>query len=282
MRVQTSKLLLNAQKEKYAIGAFNVYNLEGIQAVINAAEGLASPVILQVLPSALQIFGTPLIAACVMAAQSSDVPVCVHLDHCSCVKTILLALETGVSSIMADGSHLSFEKNIEFTKDILSLAKKYSADVEAELGFLGGEEDGISQDKYLASLTDPDQAKNFIEITKADFLAVCIGNRHGKYKILPDLDFGRLKAIADQTPAPLVLHGASGLPDRMILKSMEYGVCKFNVNTEIRSQYISTLKDVLCNEKNTELIQVMNACVKDMTGVIESKIKLFGSENKAF
>jgi len=165
MLVSTKEMLLKAQNEKYALGAFNVYNLEGALSVIQAAQDLASPVILQILPSALKIGGSILIKLCLEAGNNAKVPVAVHLDHCSSTGIITSALHSGINSVMADGSMLDYNENIEFTRRIVNLSSQFGTGVEGELGRLTGIEDGYSISDYEEQLTQPEQAKEFIEKT---------------------------------------------------------------------------------------------------------------------
>jgi tagatose 1,6-diphosphate aldolase GatY/KbaY len=248
-----------------------------------AAEELKSPVILQILPSALALGGRPLVSLCLEMARSAEVPVAVHLDHCSSRETISFALECGVTSVMADGSALGFEDNIAFTRDIVNESKAHHgrATVEAELGKLSGTEDGITLDEREACMTSPNQAREFVEKTGIDALAVCIGNVHGRYRGDPNLDFDRLVIIADKVAIPLVLHGTSGLPDEMITRSIKLGVSKFNVNTEVRNVYLDTLKNVFAENEKRELIQVMQQSIESMKEPVRSKIILFCSKDRA-
>lgn len=281
MLVATFDMLLKARQEKYAVGAFNVYNLEGALSVVAAATDLESPVFIQVLPSALEIGGSALIHLCLEAGRTSNVPIAVHLDHCSSNTSISMALNAGISSVMADGSAESFETNVNFTKKIVTLANGYHAGVEAELGRLSGSEDGLDAKDYQSRLTQPEQAKSFVEMTKICALAVCIGNIHGRYKNKPELDFDRLAAIEKQVNVPLVLHGTSCLPDELILKAIHYGVCKFNVNTEIRTTYLNTLTHLFKRPTTPELVEVIKKSIGSMKQPIKEKIRLFGSANKA-
>lgn len=284
MFADTNTLLKKARSTGYAIGAFNIYNLEGAAAVVQAAEEMKSPVILQILPSALAVGKKPLVSLCLEMAHSAEVPVAVHLDHCSSTETILYSLDCGLSSIMADGSELSFEDNVDFTRTIVAAVSKRpgATTVEAELGKLSGTEDGIPVSHRDASLTSPDEAEMFVERTGIDALAVCIGNIHGTYLSEPELDFDRLEAIAKKVSIPLVLHGTSGLADEMILQSINLGVCKFNVNTELRQAYLDTLKNLFSTSGNTELIELMKHSIEAMKKPVRSKIKLFKSMDKAF
>ncbi|THB81276.1 MAG: class II fructose-bisphosphate aldolase [Desulfobacteraceae bacterium] len=276
------KMLARAREQHYAVGAFNVYNLEGVQAVVQAAQDLSSPAILQILPSALAVGGISLIQLCTESARQSTVPIAVHLDHCPDRQTIRMALEGGIGSVMADGSMHAFDENVRFTREMVNLAREYHAEVEGELGRLSGSEDGARVDHSLSELTDPAKALGFVNTTGVSALAVCIGNIHGKYPTPPDLDFDRLKKIQDLVPHPLVLHGTSGLPDRMIRQAVELGVCKFNVNTEVRGAYLDTMAQMFATGKKPELVDLMTRGIQAMKQAIIGKIRLFGSENKAF
>jgi tagatose 1,6-diphosphate aldolase GatY/KbaY len=277
MLTSTLALLRAAQLDGYALGAFNVYNLEGVRAVVAAAEAARSPAMLQVHPSALQFGGTPLIALCLAAARDATVPVAVHLDHSSSPEAIREALDAGASSIMADGSHLEYAANIAFTHTMAELAHARGVAVEAELGRLSGAEDGLTVEEYAAKLTDPDQAADFVERTDPDMLAVCIGNVHGHYPGEPRLDFERLAAIRQAVPVPLVLHGASGLPPAQISQAIALGVRKLNVNTEVREAYLEALKLALDAPKPPDLIDLMRGVVVAMQAVVAGKLRLFGS-----
>ncbi len=277
----TQTLLMKAQTGGYAIGAFNVYNLEGVRAVLDAAEQANSPVMLQLHPQALKYGGAALVALCMAAAKSASVPVSVHLDHSAAENDIRSALAAGLNSIMADGSHLAYAENITFTGRMSTLAHANAGFVEAELGRLSGSEDGLSVSELEARMTDPNQALDFITQAGVDALAVCIGNVHGHYRGEPILDFERLAEIRQLVSLPLVLHGASGLPDEMIRRSIGLGICKFNVNTEVREAFISSLGFSLSANPTTDLLVLMQAAVDAMRQVVYQKIILFGSNDKA-
>jgi tagatose 1,6-diphosphate aldolase GatY/KbaY len=280
MLAAMTTLLQAAMADGYALGAFNVYNLEGVRAVISAAEVTRSPVMLQIHPSALQYGGPPLVALCLAAARVATVPVAVHLDHSASAGDIRAALEAGVTSVMADGSHLPYPDNVAFTRDMVALAHAHQAAVEAELGRLSGTEDGLSLSAYEAKLTDPTQAADFVRQTEIDALAVCIGNVHGHYRGEPQLDFERLAAIHRTVPVPLVLHGTSGLPDTMVQHAMRLGVCKFNVNTEVREAYIGTLRECLQGPKAPDLLDLMRRAETAMQAVVIARLHLFGAVGK--
>ncbi len=282
MLSSTRELLETARRNIYAIGAFNVYNLEGVQAVVKAAEDTNSPVMLQLHPSALRYGGSPLVALCLEAARMSSVPISVHLDHSTSEKDIRQALAAGMNSIMADGSHLPYQENLEFTRAMTKLAHAKGAIVEAEIGRISGTEDGLTIAEKEAKMTDPNQAIEFVHATGVDSLAVTIGNVHGEYKSPPRLDFARLEQIRRLVHVPLVLHGASGLPEPMISRSIQLGVCKFNVNTEVRQAYMQSLQTGMCSlEEMQDLLNAMGGAIAAMHTVIVEKLELFGSVNKA-
>ena len=281
MLTNTYDLMNKARMGGYSVGAFNVYNLEEVRGVIVAAEALASPVILQMLPGAIDLAGDGLVKLCLAAAYEAKVPVAVHLDHCTSAETIQSVLEAGLTSVMADGSHLNFEGNLAFTREMVALAKRYGGLVEGELGRLTGSEEDWIVEAYEACLTDPAQAEEFVIRTGVAALAVCVGNVHGRYPREPDLDFERLEAIGRRFSIPLVLHGTSGLPEDMIRRATGLGVCKFNVNTELREAYLAEAAQYLSADKNPELTGLMRMVIRAVSGPVKDKIKLFGSEGKA-
>jgi tagatose 1,6-diphosphate aldolase GatY/KbaY len=283
MLSSTQELLETARRNSYAIGAFNIYNLEGVRAVVGAAEANQSPAMLQLHPSALKYGGSPLVSLCLEAARSSTSPIAVHLDHSTSADAIQLALTSGMNSIMADGSHLPYEQNLTFTREMTLQAHSYGAVVEAEIGRISGTEDGLSVSEKEAKMTDPLQAREFVHATQVDALAVTIGNVHGEYHSEPKLDFDRLVRIRQNVGdnVLLVLHGASGLPADMISRSIQLGVCKFNVNTEVRQAYMQILGSDACNAPQADLLPCMEDAIAAMQQVISEKMQLFGSANHA-
>ena len=281
MKTPAKVLLQQAHQEGYAIGAFNVYNLEGVLAVVGAAQAERSPAILQLHAAPLRQSGAPLISLCLTAAQEASVPVAVHLDHATAATEIRWALSSGIASIMADGSFLSFAENTAFTTEMGAMAHACGACVEAELGRLSGMEDGLAVAEREAKMTDPEQAQEFVSATGVDALAVCIGNVHGNYVQEPRLDFDRLASIRDRVALPLVLHGASGLPENAVRSAIELGVAKFNVNTEMRSAYIDALRREFKSEAPPDLLPLMQSAVEAMQKVVVEKLRLFGSAGKA-
>ncbi|MGE3541646.1 MAG: ketose-bisphosphate aldolase [Candidatus Tectimicrobiota bacterium] len=277
MLVSTIELLQAATAGAYAIGAFNVYNLEGVSAVVKAAQQQRSPVMLQLHPGALVHGGEPLAALCLAAARRAEVPVAVHLDHSTSLEAIQQAVEMGILSVMADGSHLSYADNLAFTRASVTCAHACQAIVEAELGRLTGTEDGLTVPEYEAKFTDPGQAAEFVTQTGIDALAVCIGNVHGRYRSEPRLDFQRLEAIRRTVDVPLVLHGASGLPAAMVHQAIALGVRKFNVNTEVREAYLGAMRQALGTAGSPDLLDVMQRAETAMAEVVAAKLQLFGS-----
>jgi tagatose 1,6-diphosphate aldolase GatY/KbaY len=281
MLLSTAQMLQQARRNHYAVGAFNVYTLEGARAMVSAAEEAASPAILQVLPSALKLGGTALIALCLEASRSAAVPLSVHLDHCRSGATIDAALAAGISLVMVDGSHLPLDRSLALTRRVTERASRQGSSAEAELGRLAGTEDGMTVAQREARLTDTAQARTFVEETGVHALAVCIGNLHGAYPTLPDLDFDRPAAIAEQVRIPLVLHGTSGLPDTMITRVVDLGVGKFNINTELRDACMAAGGAYLAAGEKRELVERMQVEINAMKQVVLSTIALFGSPGKA-
>jgi tagatose 1,6-diphosphate aldolase GatY/KbaY len=218
-----------------------------------------------------------LVALCLKAAEQASVPMAVHLDHCADPDVICSALASDLTSIMADGSHLDYEDNIAFTREMVGRVHAVGGVVEAELGRLAGTEDDLTVAEYEACLTDPDKAVDFVTRTGVDMLAVCIGNVHGRYPHPPQFDFERLTAIRDAVTLPLVLHGTSGVPNNMVRRCIELGVCKFNVNTEVRQAYMAALRSGLAGDTEIDLVPLMRAGMRAMGEVVAEKLRLFGS-----
>ena len=266
--VTSEKMLSDAQKGGYAVGAFNVENMEMAKAVIAAAEEMRSPVMLQTTPSTVKYGSLETFAAIVKAeASKTDIPVCLHLDHGNSFELAVQAMKAGYTSVMIDGSHETFEENVALTKKVVEVANAYGVPVEAELGKVGGKEDDLEAE--ADHNTDPEEAKEFVERTGVDSLAIAIGTSHGAYKFKgkPELDFARLEKISNLLPNfPLVLHGAStvipafveecnryggkldgaqGVPEDMLLKAGKYGVCKINIDTDLRLAMTASIRKYL-------------------------------------
>lgn len=228
MIVSMKSILEWANAKEAAVGAFNVTGLEGIQAVLEAAEEIRTPVIVQFAPVHEEYISFKILGPImVLLAEEADVPVCVHLDHCGDFTMIKQALEMGFSSVMYDGSMLGFEENTANTKIVVELASQYGASVEAEMGAMNSE-DGKALDQ---SYTDPDEAVRFVEGTGIDALACSFGTVHGLYTAEPKLDFERVKDIFEKTGVPIVMHGGSGVSDEDLKKCIKNGVRKINYYT---------------------------------------------------
>src|SRR5229473_362570 len=241
MLVKTIEVVREARSRGVAIGAFNTYNLELTRAIVETAEALSQPIILQLGVSAIKAGGEPLALATLAAARIARVPVAVHLDHCPNMSLIEQCFDWGFSSALADGSHLSYAENMAFTRQAVEVATRFGGTIEAELGYLAGTEDGVTVEEVESSLTDPTQAHEFIAETGAAMLAVSIGNVHGYVPNPPPLDFARLAQVAAQVDVPLVLHGASGISKEDIQHSIRLGIAKLNVNTEVRAAFLKAI-----------------------------------------
>ena len=249
--VTKKQLLLVAQKGGYAVGAFNVENMEMVQAVVAAAEELRSPVIMQTTPSTVKYANLNYFYENVkVAAQESSVPVVIHLDHGNSFELAMQAYRTGYTSIMIDGSHEGFEDNIALTSAVVKACHPGEVPIEAELGKVGGKEDdldGGEGDPY----TNPQEAAEFVERTGIDSLAVAIGTAHGVYKGVPKLDFSRLSEIRKAVSIPLVLHGTSGVPDEDVAECIKRGICKVNYATDLRIAFTKGINQVLKENPDT-------------------------------
>ena len=274
MLASTRDIIGIAEEEGIAVGSFNVYNLEGVVAVIRSSEQEKLPVILQIAPVSLESVGSALVALTLAMAEDSTVPTSVHLDHCPQQDQIDRVVSMGLRSVMADGSHLSYEENIDFTFNVVNKMRSFGGFVEGELGRLTGTEDGLTIPEYESLLTDPDQAADYCDKTDIDALAVCVGNSHGKYIQEPKLDFDRLSTIRDSVSVPLVLHGASGLPEWMISRAIDLGVRKFNVNTEVRTAFLESVSSGV-GDKTLDLARLMEISIDSMSQVVTSKIRQF-------
>lgn len=277
-----------AQQNKYALGAFNVSNLEQIKAIIQAAQKLQSPVIIATSEGESKFIGKKQIKAIIdVWRQETDSPIVLHLDHGKSFETIKEAVEAGYDSVQFDGSELSFEENIEITKKIVNFAKeKGIKNIEGEMGYLRGKSARQETVEIKEEdLTDPKQAEEFIKETGVDSLAVAIGNIHGVFKSSknPHLFLDRLEEINNRLANKvfLILHGGSGTPEEDIRKAIQLGIVKVNVNTELRIAYTESLKKSLQdNPQETTPYKIMPSVVEAVQKVVEEKIKLFGSQDK--
>ncbi|MFO8015807.1 MAG: class II fructose-1,6-bisphosphate aldolase [Candidatus Woesearchaeota archaeon] len=298
------RILDKANKGDYGIGAFNINNLEFLQAIMAAAEKQKSPVMIATSEGAIKYAGMKQLKVMTYAAaEDSKVPVCLHLDHGTTMETIKKCIRTGWTSIMIDASHKQFEENVRLTKKVVQMAHKKGAGVEAELGTIGGKEEQVSSRKIL--YTDPGQAKEFVERTGIDSLAVAIGTSHGpnKFKGRANLNFDILKDIKEKTKMPLVLHGASGLPkdivslakkwgvklgnpcgvpDTQIRKAVKLGINKINTDTDLRIAFDAAVRKYLKTKPGDFDPRHILAPARELIQkVVEHRMKVFGSRGKA-
>jgi tagatose 1,6-diphosphate aldolase GatY/KbaY len=279
--VTTGQMLRDAQKGGYAVGAFNTDNMEILQAVIAAAVKLHSPVILQANPVIVEYAGLDyFFAMAKTAAKSADVPVAIHLDHGNSFDLAMKALRTGYTSIMFDGSHMDIHENTRITKSIVDACIPAGIPVEAEIGKVGGKEDKI--DAGEGEYTDVDEAADFADKTGVSSLAVAIGTAHGVYKGIPKLNYELLSRLRNALSIPLVLHGASGLPDEALTECIRRGICKINFATELRMAYTEGLKEFFAEKPESFDAKEYgrHAREKVMLKVME-RIKICGSEGRA-
>ncbi len=276
--VTSEKMLLDAQKGGYAVGAFNVENME---MVIAAAEELRAPLMLQTTPSTVKYAGLDMYLANVRtAAKRASVPVCMHLDHGDSFDLAMQALRIGYSSIMIDGSHSVFEENIAVTKAVADACRPSGIPVEAELGKVGGKEDDL--DGGSGGYTDPMEAKEFAERTGIGSLAVAIGTAHGVYKGEPKLDLDRLAEIRKVVSIPLVLHGASGLSEEAVKESIKRGICKVNFATELRIAYTDGVKEFLAaNPDAFDPKKYGKVAMEHVKEIVKLRMKMCGCDGKA-
>ena len=282
MLTTTKQLLKDAQKGGYAVGAFNVENMEMVQAVLTAAEELHSPVIMQTTPSTVKYAGLDYYYANVRtAAERASVPVVMHLDHGNSFELAMQALRTGYTSIMIDGSHGSFDENVEVSRAVVDACHPSGVPVEAELGKVGGKEDDLEGGEGNP-YTDPEQARLFVEETGVDSLAVAIGTAHGVYKGTPKLDVDRLSEIRKVVNIPLVLHGTSGVPDEAVKECIKRGICKVNYATDLRIAFSKGVNEVLKEHPETIDPKKYNAAGREeVKKYVISKMKVCGSVGRA-
>jgi len=281
--VSVSKLLFQADRGGYAVGAFNANNMEIVQAIIRAAELERSPVIMQASQGAINYAGLEFISGMVkIAAESSSVPVALHLDHGTDFEQVVKCIRSGFSSVMYDGSKLPLEENIAMTKKVLDIARPIEVSVEAELGKIGGTEDDIHVSEKEALYTDPEEARYFVEQTGVESLAIAIGTAHGQYKGEPRLDFERLAQIKSLVKIPIVLHGSSGVPDESLRKAIKLGVCKVNIDTNIREALVWTMRKVMAeNPAEIDPRKILGPARDAAVEIIREKIRVFGSSGQA-
>lgn len=281
--VSMTEMLKQAKREKFAVGQFNMNNLEFTKAIMEAAEEERSPFIFGVSEGAMKYMGIDYVVAMARAAaEKSSIPVVLHLDHGSSFEVAMKCIRAGFTSVMFDGSHYPFEENVKITKEIVKVAHAMGVSVEGELGTIGGVEDDLSVDEEDATLAKPDEAIRFYEETKVDALAIAVGTAHGMYKGEPNIRFHIIEEVASKIDAPIVLHGGSGVPDEAIRRAIQAGAGKINVNTENQIAMTETIKKIFAEKPEVYDPRKYLGPAKDaMKEVVRAKIRLFGSNGKA-
>ncbi|MCH5179676.1 MAG: class II fructose-1,6-bisphosphate aldolase [Erysipelotrichales bacterium] len=281
--VSMKEMLIKARSEHYAVGQFNINNLEWTQAILDEAQALNAPVILGVSEGAGKYMGGwPVVAAMVKAyieAKNITVPVALHVDHGTSFESVKSAIDAGFSSVMIDASHYSFEENVEITKKVVDYAHARGVSVEAELGKVGGQEDNIVAETMYA---DPEECRILVEKTGIDCLAPALGSVHGPYHGEPKLGFDEMAYINDLLKMPLVLHGGSGIPDDQLRKAIDRGTAKINVNTESQQAWTAIVRKVIAENATVyDPRKIIGPGKEGIREVVRAKCEVFGCINKA-
>ncbi|MFE6798074.1 class II fructose-1,6-bisphosphate aldolase [Paenibacillus chitinolyticus] len=281
--ISSTHLLQTARQNGYGVTAFNVHTLEMLQAVVEAAEELQAPLILQTTVGTVKHLGPDyIVAAAAAAAKRSSVPIALHLDHCTDYELIVQCIREGYTSVMIDASMHPFEENVRQTQEVVKVARAAGVNVEAELGKVGGVEDDIVVADEDALLADPDECVRFVELTGVPTLAPAIGTAHGIYKGEPKIAFGKLEEIYRKVSLPLVLHGGSGIPEEQVKRCVSLGMAKMNVATELRIAFSDAIKKVFqANPDENDPRKYMvpaKAAVKELA---QTKMRLTGCVGRA-
>lgn len=279
----TREMLKQAQAGGYAVPAFNIHNMESLQTVAQTAAALGSPVIIAGTPGTIDAYaGGDFIQAMAAACTSRwPIPIAIHLDHFEDVEAIRKNIDAGFMSCMIDASMLPYEENVAKVQEVVAYAHAFDATVEAELGRLGGREDDLTVADGDAALTDPVAAADFVQRTGIDSLAVAIGTAHGLYKGEPHLDFERLSAIRQKVDIPLVLHGASDVPDDLVTEAIRRGICKVNVATDLKIPFARAVREYLeAHPGESDPRHYMTPGKEAMAQVVAHKIAVCGSAGR--
>ncbi len=289
MLVLLKDLVENAQKHKYAVGAFNTSNLEVTLGIVQAAVESQAPIIIQVSESAIKYAGLkPIthIVETIAKNEAVNIPVALHLDHGKSFRSVAECIEAGFSSIMIDASNVPFDENVAITKQSVDYAHKYGVWAQGELGQISGSEDSVVVEDKDAFLTDPEEAKRFVKETKVDTLAVSVGNVHGINKLrkgVPKINQQRLKEIHAVIPdMPLVLHGASGLPENDIVEAINNGIRIINIDTELRLAFTEKIRETVKKDRDEyDPRKILQPSIDAVKKIVAHKIEIFQSKNKA-
>ena len=284
MLINMKELLSVAKENQFAVPAFNIGSLEILKAVMESAEELNAPVILEIHPTEIEYLTDAFAETVKRMAYEAKVPVVIHLDHGGTKADIMRAINCGFTSVMIDGSTLSYEDNVKLTQEVSEIAHTVNVSVEGEIGTIGNTglsfEGGTSEIIYA----DPRQAQDFIQRTKVDTLAVAIGTAHGLYPkgFKPKLNLDILKEIQNITDIPLVLHGGSGNPDEEVAAAAKLGICKVNISSDVKSVFFNAVKKYMAeNLDQYEPNQIFPSCILEAKKVIKHKLELLNAVNKA-
>jgi len=282
--VSMKEMLNKGLKEGYAVGQYNINNLEWTQAILSAAQEEQSPVILGVSEGAARYMGGFKVVTAMVNALIEEmkitVPVAIHLDHGSSFEKCKEAIDAGFSSVMIDASHSPFEENVKTTQQVVAYAHERGVSVEAELGTVGGQEDDVIADGVIYA--DPKECKELVDRTGIDCLAPALGSVHGPYKGEPNLGFKEMEEICQTIKLPLVLHGGTGIPTEQIKKSISLGTAKINVNTENQIVFTKVAREILTSD--TEVFDPRKFLAPGRDAIkqtVAGKMREFGSSNKA-
>lgn len=281
--VTLRSLLDAAEAGHYAVGAFNANNLEAVQAVIAAAEELASPAIIQASQGAIKYAGLEYLVAMVRTgAERARVPIALHLDHGTDYQTVVRCIRSGFTSAMFDGSQWPKAENIARTREIVKIAHAAGVSVEGEIGKIGGVEDDIKVDERDAQLTPVEDAVEFYRATGVDALAMSFGTAHGHYKLPPRLAFDRIDSVHRATGAYLVMHGGSGVPDADVQQGIRLGIRKINIDTDLRAAFVAGLRQTLAEHPGeTDPRKVLGPARQAMKEKVLDRMQVFGSAGQA-
>ena len=281
--ISGKEMLEHAYANKYGVGAFSAHNAETIMAIIEAAEEMNAPIMIQVGQKVIQTLGMePMKLLIDHYAGESKVPVAIHLDHSRSLEQTSRAIQLGFQSVMFDGSALDFDENSRIMSIVCETAKSLGIGSEGEIGKIGGTEDDITVDEKDALITSVEEAVSFVEATDVDYLAISIGTAHGIYKATPNLRFDRLDEISKAVQRPIVLHGGSDVPDEQVQRAIELGVSKINVDTELRQAFTRGVQEYWAeNPEGIVVADSLGAGKEEMKEKVKEKIRVFGSEGKA-
>ncbi|TKJ40120.1 fructose-1,6-bisphosphate aldolase, class II [candidate division LCP-89 bacterium B3_LCP] len=303
--VPLHEMYQDAVANRYAIGQFNVSNLEFVQAVLEAAEEMNSPAIIAASSSAIKYAGLENLVAIVRTAVGNlDVPIALHLDHGADVEIVRQCVDAGFTSVMIDGSQHPLEENIHLTQEVVDYAHMFNVTVEAELGRLSGMEDEVKVEAKDSCYTDPDEAVKFVQESGCDALAIAVGTSHGAHKFKGEakLDFDRIETIKQMTGIPLVLHGASGVPEDLISKISQYGgdipgakgvpdeayhqaidrgINKINIDTDLRLAFTAAIRELLSSDPGVfDPRKILGYARQAVKTIIKGKMEVLGSANR--